>query len=308
MIRDRNRVNRGSPNGEPRAGGASDLLLRAVSAAVLAPLAVGAAALGGWVFAITCAIAAAIILCEWTLLVGSSADAKLLVPGLFALVAALVFGGLGQPGAATGAIVIGAALAGLAVGGAGGTFTARLGAAEISGRAVSAGAWAAGGVLYAGIGLLAPVVLRRDGEWGFTAVLFLAATVWPTDIFAYFVGRAVGGPLLWPRLSARKTWAGAIGGLAGGVAAGSLLAYASGVGSPAVGIIAALLSVLAQLGDLFESAVKRRFGAKDTGALIPGHGGMMDRLDGFLVAALAAAVIGILRHGTDAPAQGLLLW
>lgn len=307
MIRDRNRVSRGNPNAQPRAGGANNLLLRVVSAAVLAPLAIGAAAIGGWVFAIACALAAAIILCEWTLLVGGSADAKLLVPGFFALAAALVSSGLGQPGAAAGAIVIGAALAGLAVGGAGGLFTARLGAAD-SGRAASAGAWAAAGVLYAGIGLLAPVLLRRDGEWGFTAVLFLAATVWPTDIFAYFVGRAVGGPLLWPRLSPRKTWAGAIGGLAGGVAAGSLLAYASGVGSPAVGIIAALLSILAQLGDLFESAVKRRFGAKDTGALIPGHGGMMDRLDGFLFAALAAAVIGILRHGTDAPAQGLLLW
>ena len=130
-----------------------------------------------------------------------------------------------------------------------------------------------------------------------------------TDIFAYFAGRGVGGPLLWPAISPNKTWAGAVGGLAGGVAAGILVAYASGVSRPAVvGILALLLSVLAQGGDLLESAVKRRFGAKDAGNLIPGHGGVMDRLDGFLVAALAAALIGILHQGTMAPARGLLVW
>ncbi|HUD86157.1 MAG TPA: phosphatidate cytidylyltransferase, partial [Xanthobacteraceae bacterium] len=90
---------------------------------------------------------------------------------------------------------------------------------------------------------------------------------------------------------------------------GSLVAYASGIGNlGAVGIIALVLSILTQAGDLGESAVKRRFGAKDASRLIPGHGGLMDRLDGFLVAALGALAIGILHHGTDAPAQGLLLW
>ena len=118
-----------------------------------------------------------------------------------------------------------------------------------------------------------------------------------------------GGPLLWPRVSPNKTWAGAVGGVVGGVAAGTSVAYASGVDKlVAVGIVALLLSVLTQAGDLFESAVKRRFGAKDAGSLIPGHGGLMDRLDGFLVAALVALLIGILRQGPDAPAQGLLVW
>ncbi|MGA9009357.1 MAG: phosphatidate cytidylyltransferase, partial [Xanthobacteraceae bacterium] len=141
------------------------------------------------------------------------------------------------------------------------------------------------------------------------ALLFLFAVVWATDIFAYLVGRSIGGPLLWPRLSPNKTWSGAFGGFLGGVAAGVAVAYASGGTRGAVaGALAFALSLVAQCGDLFESAIKRRFGVKDTGHLIPGHGGVMDRLDGFLVAALAAVLIGILRQGVAAPARGLLAW
>jgi phosphatidate cytidylyltransferase len=152
-------------------------------------------------------------------------------------------------------------------------------------------------------------LLRRDPQWGFIGLLFLFATVWATDIFAFLCGRAVGGPLLWPSVSPNKTWAGAIGGLAGGIAAAVAVAYASGVRfAAAAGLMGLLLSILAQAGDLFESAVKRRFGAKDASRLIPGHGGLMDRLDGFLVAAFAALLIGIARQGMDAPARGFLLW
>jgi len=177
------------------------------------------------------------------------------------------------------------------------------------GAAVSMAGWIAAGVIYAGAGLLGPALLRRDPEWGLTALLFLFATVWITDIFAYLCGRMIGGPRLWPALSPNKTWSGAFGGLIGGVAAGCGVAYASGTAKLGmIGVMALLLSVLAQAGDLLESTVKRRFGAKDAGGLIPGHGGLMDRLDGFLVAALAALVIGILRDGTGAPARGLLVW
>jgi phosphatidate cytidylyltransferase len=151
--------------------------------------------------------------------------------------------------------------------------------------------------------------LRRDPVWGLTALCFLFAIVWATDILAFLVGRSVGGPLLWPRLSPNKTWSGAVGGLAGGVAAGTLVAYASGVPNAlAAGVLALILSIVAQSGDLFESAVKRRFGVKDASNLIPGHGGVMDRLDGFLFAATIAVVIGVLRQGMAAPAQGLLVW
>jgi phosphatidate cytidylyltransferase len=164
-------------------------------------------------------------------------------------------------------------------------------------------------VVYAGIAFLSPALLRRDPQWGFIGLLFLFATVWATDIFAFLCGRAVGGPLLLPSVSPNKTWAGAIGGLAGGIAAAVAVAYASGVRfAAAAGLMGLLLSILAQAGDLFESAVKRRFGAKDASRLIPGHGGLMDRLDGFLVAAFAALLIGIARQGMDAPARGFLLW
>ena len=144
---------------------------------------------------------------------------------------------------------------------------------------------------------------------GFVALSFLFATVWATDIFAYLTGRRLDGPLLVPQLSPKKTWSGAIGGLAGGVVAGALVAYASaGTHLVAAGVLALILSTAAQGGDLLESSVKRRFGAKDTSALIPGHGGVMDRVDGLLVAALIAVVIGALRFGTAASARGLLLW
>jgi phosphatidate cytidylyltransferase len=179
-----------------------------------------------------------------------------------------------------------------------------------AGRATpGAGLWAAVGVVYAGIAFMSPAVLRQDPLWGLTALWFLFATVWTTDIFAFLGGRAIGGPLLWPQVSPKKTWVGAIAGLAGGVAAGVVVAYASGIGKLGMaGVMALLLSVLAQAGDLLESAIKRRFGAKDASRLIPGHGGLMDRLDGFLVAAFAALLIGIARQGTAAPGVGLLLW
>jgi phosphatidate cytidylyltransferase len=214
------------------------------------------------------------------------------------LALALILVGFGEDGAAAGAIVIGAVLAG----GAMAAWPRRFPARNPIG-------WGAGGVLYAGVAFLGAAVLRQDEKMGLVALLFLAATVWSTDIFAYCAGRAIGGPLLWPQVSPHKTWAGVAGGLIGGVAAGTLVAYASGVGRlGVVGMIALLLSVLTEVGDLFESAVKRRFGAKDASTLIPGHGGLMDRLDGFLVAAFVALLIGILRQGTAAPAQGLLLW
>lgn len=276
----------------------NNLLLRVASAAVLAPLALAAADAGGWIFFAACAVAAAGILWEWTRLVAARADGRILLPGLSALFLALMLAGFGQPGAAIAAIALGAVIAGGA---------AALWPHQVPG-AIPLG-WAAGGVLYAGAAFLGPALLRRDPQYGLTALMFLAGTVWMTDICAYGAGRAVGGPLLWPRVSPNKTWAGAVGGLVGGIAVGVLVAYASGIGDlPAVGTVALVLSVLTQVGDLFESAVKRRFGAKDSSGLIPGHGGLMDRLDGFLVAAVAALAIGILRHGTDAPAVGLLIW
>jgi phosphatidate cytidylyltransferase len=269
-----------------------NLTLRIASAAVLVPVALLFAYVGGWPFLILCALCASGILWEWARLVTDGSDPRILVPGWAALLAALVSTGTNRPGLAIAAVAIGAGFAGMA---------------EAT-RSSARPGWAGGGVIYAGVAFLGPALLRRDGELGLSAFLFLAVTVWMTDIVAYLVGRGVGGPLLWPPVSPKKTWSGALGGLAGGVVGGTLVAYASGVGGLGAAIVALGLSVLSQAGDLFESAVKRRFGAKDTGRLIPGHGGLMDRLDSFVVAALAAVVIGILHEGTHAPARGLLVW
>ncbi|MGB9368370.1 MAG: phosphatidate cytidylyltransferase [Xanthobacteraceae bacterium] len=169
--------------------------------------------------------------------------------------------------------------------------------------------WLAAGVGYAAVLLFAPIILRRDPALGFAAIAFLFAVVWATDIAAYFSGRAFGGPKLWPAVSPKKTWAGAIGGTLGAIAAGALTVKLFGLSvAPMLLLVAGFLSVLAQAGDLLESAIKRRFGAKDAGSIIPGHGGVMDRLDGFLTAAAAAAMVGVIRAGLDAPARGLLVW
>ena len=281
----------------PARANARNLTRRIISACVLAPLALGATYVGGWAFIAVCLIAASAVLWEWASLKGHPPDVAVLACGLPMLVFAAALAGQGENQPAIAVTMVGAMLAA---------------AAPLSPRysvtALRSG-WSAGGVIYAGIVLLCPIFLRNDPQFGLQALLFLFAIVWATDILAYFVGRAVGGPLLWPRLSPNKTWAGAVGGLVGGVAAGIAVAYASGGPRAAVaGVLALILSIVAQAGDLFESAVKRRFGVKDASNLIPGHGGMMDRLDGFLVAALAAVLIGILRQGLVAPARGLLVW
>jgi len=169
--------------------------------------------------------------------------------------------------------------------------------------------WGAAGVAYAGIVLIAPIVLRRDQEFGLVAILFLFAVVWSTDILGYFAGRAIGGPRLAPRISPKKTWSGACSGAFGALAAGIAVVYVAGDTAllPAA-CVAFVLSIASQAGDLFESAVKRRFGVKDASHLIPGHGGLMDRLDGFITASGAAALVGIMRGGLDASARGLLSW
>jgi len=285
-------------SGGGNAAGPTNLTLRVASAAVLVPVALVATYAGGWIFLAVCALVAGGILWEWTALTGERADPRLLMPGWAALVGAAAFVGLGPSNGAWVAVALGAVAAGIAAG-----FVRR------DDRGTFPAGWAGGGVLYAGAALLGPALLRADAAFGLTALLFLFATVWITDIFAYFCGRAVGGPLLLPSISPKKTWSGAVGGLVGGVAAGVAVAYAGSISRlGVVGVMAFLLSVAAQGGDLFESAVKRRFGAKDAGQLIPGHGGLMDRLDGFLVAAFVALLAGMIHAGAAAPARGLLVW
>lgn len=155
--------------------------------------------------------------------------------------------------------------------------------------------WLPGGIFYAGLTTIALAEIRDDDLRGFVLMLFIFATVWATDIFAYFVGRAIGGPKLAPRISPGKTWSGAIGGAIAAVIAGTAVvwSYFSGDGLW-IPVLALILSICSQIGDLFESFMKRRFGVKDSSHLIPGHGGVMDRVDGLIFACFAAFMLAIV--------------
>jgi phosphatidate cytidylyltransferase len=164
------------------------------------------------------------------------------------------------------------------------------------------------GVLYVGVPAVALVWLRQDETYGFRAVLFLLLIVATTDTFAYLGGRIVGGPKLWPRLSPNKTWSGLLTGVAASAIAGTVFGVFVKEAVPAtLGLTALLLALVAQAGDLAESALKRRFGVKDASSLIPGHGGFLDRVDGVVFAATAAALVALLVNN-QAPARAILLW
>jgi phosphatidate cytidylyltransferase len=169
--------------------------------------------------------------------------------------------------------------------------------------------WGSAGIVYAAALFFSVLALRGDARFGLAAIFFLFAIVWATDVFAYFAGRAIGGPKLAPRISPKKTWSGMIGGVVGGIAAGLLLLMLFSLQvKPVHALLAGALSLASVGGDLFESAFKRKFNVKDSGTLIPGHGGFMDRLDGFIFAAALGAAIGITRAGTAGAATGLLDW
>lgn len=268
----------------------NELALRVCSAVVLVPLAIGTAYVGGWPFAIFWGAAAIGVVWEWSSMVAPDEQFSVLMAGGASLALAVILVATGHVLAALIVVAMGA-----------------LGAASLT--LADRRMWAAGAIPYAGALAVGPIILRSDGEQGFLAMLFVFAIVWTTDIAAYFVGRGLGGPKLVPRVSPNKTWTGAIGGLLASVFAAIIVAKIAALTSFfALAMLAIVLSISAQAGDLFESFLKRRFNAKDSSHLIPGHGGLMDRLDGFVTASVAAVMIGVVRGGFEAPGRGLLVW
>jgi phosphatidate cytidylyltransferase len=189
-----------------------------------------------------------------------------------------------------------------------------LGLALVSGLMVSvaryaASKWSYFGIFYVGFPALAFVLLRGDPDYGFAAILWIFLIVWSADTLAYFAGRIIGGPKLAPSISPKKTWAGLGGAVAGSALVSIIFAYVTQLnGIWALAILAACLALVEQAGDLFESSLKRFHGVKDAGGLIPGHGGIIDRVDGLIAVAVAAALIGIFRDQGVSAAGGLLHW
>jgi phosphatidate cytidylyltransferase len=276
-----------APDGQPPR--VSNLQLRVVSSVVLIVVVLGVTLLGGVAFRLLAAAIGAAILYEWCAMAGNAANRRHQM---------------------TAGLLMGAVLAALVAGYTAPILFLLLGVSVIvclaDGRLGGHGTWAAAGLAYAGLSALSLGLLRDGDRAGLVAVLFLYAVVWATDISAYFVGRRIGGPKLAPQISPGKTLSGALGGMVGGVALGVFLATASGIQNlPLLAVAAFLLSLIAQAGDLFESWLKRRHGLKDSGSLIPGHGGVMDRVDGLVAAAFALYVIGWISGGADNPAQTL---
>jgi phosphatidate cytidylyltransferase len=244
----------------------SDLSVRLASALILGPVALLALWTGGLAWQIFVYAALIGLGGEWARLAGLRRTAwplLLLVPGIMLAAAiAVTFGW-------TAGFIALAALTAV--------------------TALVCGRFAAAGVPYAGLAGFALLWLRLSPAAGLRDTLFLVAVIWSTDIGAYVVGRVAGGPKLAPRISPGKTWSGAAGGLFFAGLAGLLLDHMSPAALPA----ALLLSIFAQSGDLLESAIKRRLGVKDSGQTIPGHGGLFDRLDGFLAAAPLAAILAL---------------
>jgi phosphatidate cytidylyltransferase len=272
----------------PAVPDARNLVARVVSAIVLVPLAIAAAWAGGWYWTALVTLCAIGLFVEWLMMTGAAGNAPLLVTGAAVLAIAAPFLALWN---------VDIALLVLA-----------LGVIAVAFRSSAPRSWAIGGFLYAAAAMVASILVRLDRAEGFVALVFILLVVWCTDIGGYFAGRAIGGPKLWPRVSPNKTWAGAAGGciLSLFVAAGFAM---NGFGKMApLLLIAAALSVASQLGDLLESAIKRRFGVKDSSHIIPGHGGLMDRLDGFVAAIVLAAILGVLRGGAGGAGTALMVW
>jgi phosphatidate cytidylyltransferase len=268
----------------------ADLRLRLISALAVGAVALLCVWLGGIWIALLAAFAALAMILEWRSITAHAGrpagmDAA---PYVLAAVSGVLMLYFGVTWAAA-LLLIGIALAGCA-------WDAQRGRG-------TAGLWAVAGAIYIGGAAIAFVALRGVEPYGFLSIIWAALVVIAADVGGYFAGRTIGGPKLWPVVSPNKTWAGLLGGIALAFLVGGVFSWATtGTYFYQVCTVSAVAALLAQGGDLAESALKRHFGVKDAGTLIPGHGGLLDRLDGHMAAILVAALVTFTRD------QAVFVW
>jgi phosphatidate cytidylyltransferase len=280
----------GEPPVQPAKWG--DLGVRALSAAVLIPAVLADVWAGGIWFYLFAALIGILMAQEWVNIVHKDNPLQFALHAAGAMCGALLPLDVGLLGGLVAIAVLGI-----------------LSAVAAAREQPGGPAWRYLGVPYVSLPLIALVVLRSDPTYGIAAIVLVMLMVWAADTLAYFAGRIIGGPKLAPRISPKKTWAG----LGGAMAGSALAAFCVGLvlGVPSLWmllVVAAILAVVEQGGDLFKSAMKRYYGVKDSGRLIPGHGGVIDRVDGLVAVAAAAALIGALRAGVDHAGAGILVW
>lgn len=281
-----------APAGPPAEAGTpkkkSDLKPRLIAGAAMAVVALALTYAGPAPFALLVVLVAVLMCWEWGRVVRGTDFGPQFILHAGTIVAAVAAAAYGQPLAALAAVAAGALVLVLAPIG--------------ERRAMSAV-----GVAYVGLPVVALLWFRADAALGLYAVLFLFVVVWTSDIAAFAAGRSIGGPKLWPRVSPNKTWSGFLGGVGSTAVAGALFAQmVPGASSLRLALIALALAIVAQAGDLAESALKRWFGVKDSSSIIPGHGGVMDRADSIVAVSIAAAIL-VLLIDMAAPARALLL-
>lgn len=277
-----------SPAGSP--GKFADLRLRLLSSLAVAAVALLCIWFGGVWIALLASLAAIAMVLEWRSITAHAGRPAGLDAAPYALAVA---GGamMLHSGPVWVALLV---LSGLAAVGYG--WDVRYGRGTI-------GLWSLAGTLYIGAAAMAFVALRGVEPFGFLSIVWAALVVIAADVGGYFAGRTIGGPKLWPAVSPNKTWAGLLGGIALAFLVGGVFSWATtGTYFYQVCTVSAIAALLAQAGDLAESALKRRFGVKDAGTLIPGHGGLLDRLDGHMAAVLVAALVTFTRE------QAVFVW
>jgi phosphatidate cytidylyltransferase len=258
----------------------TNLGLRVASAGVIAPAVIAAVWFGGWAYLVMIAVAVALLAIEWGGMSAPGAPTRVAAAVAAAVLVVVFVGHRGDYLWAWGVLLLSAA------------------AAAVVARGVAQRpADAAFGVLYIAPAALCLVWLRGtdQGNWW---VLMLFAATWAADIGAFAVGSTLRGPKLWPRFSPNKTWSGFVGGLLAAMAAGTLMALlpAFQLNLWAAASIGFTVGLATMAGDLWESALKRRFGVKDSGDLIPGHGGLLDRVDGLMFAVVVMAALRLANH------------